>query len=85
MFEDPPDSEWFMQDCARLHLAEQVFSFLYEYFGERVIVLDYPKCTGASMDLPPYSPDLTPCDYFLWVALKNILTIQKQSRHFRRA
>ncbi|GBM37393.1 hypothetical protein AVEN_28345-1 [Araneus ventricosus] len=25
----------------------------------------------SRMDSPPYSPDLTPCDYFLWVALKN--------------
>lgn len=70
-FEDPPDSEWFMQDGARPHRTEQVFSFLHEYFGERVIALDYPKCTRAGMDWPPYSPDLTPCDYFLWGALKD--------------
>jgi len=52
---------------------KQVFTVLHEYFGERVIALGFPKYTGAGMDWPPYSPDLTPCDYFLWDALKNIV------------
>ncbi|GBN62098.1 hypothetical protein AVEN_238128-1 [Araneus ventricosus] len=59
-----------MQDGARPHRTEKVFRFLDEYFGNRVIALDYPKFTGTGMDWPPYSPDLTPCDYFLWGALK---------------
>ena len=71
--EDSPNTEWFMQDCARPHRTEQVFSFLHEYFGERVIALGYPKYTGAGMDWPPYSADLTPCDYFLLCALKDIV------------
>ena len=45
-----------MEDGARQHRNEQVFSFPYEYFGERVIELDSPKCTGAGMDWPPYRP-----------------------------
>ena len=56
-----------MQDDARPHRTEQVFSFLHEYFWERVIALGYPKYW------PPYLPDLTPCDYFLWGALKDIV------------
>ncbi|GBM34998.1 hypothetical protein AVEN_240360-1 [Araneus ventricosus] len=46
----------------------KVFRFLDEYFGNRVIALDYSKFTGTGMYWPPYSPD--PCDYFLWGALK---------------
>ncbi|GBN68581.1 hypothetical protein AVEN_195975-1 [Araneus ventricosus] len=37
----------------------------------RVIALDYPKFTGTGMDWPQYSPDLTPCDNFLWAAFKD--------------
>ncbi|GBM12636.1 hypothetical protein AVEN_46129-1 [Araneus ventricosus] len=69
--EDRPRIEWFMQDEARQHHTEKVFRFFDEYFGNRVIALDYPKFTGAGMDWPPYSPDLTPCEYFLWGALKD--------------
>ena len=64
-----------MQDGARPHRIEQVFSFLYEYFGNRVSALDYPKGTGAGMNWPLYSTDLYPCDYlFLRGALKDIAT-----------
>ncbi|GBM22767.1 hypothetical protein AVEN_196130-1 [Araneus ventricosus] len=63
--------EWFIKNGARPHRTEKVFRFLDEYFGNRVIALDYPKFTGAGMDWPPYSPDLTPCDYFLRGALKD--------------
>ncbi|GFU77967.1 uncharacterized protein TNCV_521671 [Trichonephila clavipes] len=65
VLENRPRTEWFMQDGAQPHRTEQVFRFLDEYFGNRVIALEYPKFTGAGMDWPPYSPDLTPCDYFL--------------------
>ncbi|GBN93228.1 hypothetical protein AVEN_265257-1 [Araneus ventricosus] len=41
---------------ARPHRTEKVFRFLDEYFGNRVIALDYPKFTGTVMDWPPYSP-----------------------------
>ncbi|GFY16767.1 uncharacterized protein TNCV_4337681 [Trichonephila clavipes] len=59
VLENRPRTEWFMQDGARPHRTEQVFRFLDEYFGNRVIVLEYPKFAGAGMDWPPYSPDLT--------------------------
>ncbi|GBN67988.1 hypothetical protein AVEN_157758-1 [Araneus ventricosus] len=60
-----------MQDGARPQRTEKVFRFLDEYFGNRVIALDYPKFTGPGMDWPPYSSDLTLFDYFLWGALKD--------------
>ncbi|GBO16026.1 hypothetical protein AVEN_216859-1 [Araneus ventricosus] len=62
-----------MQDGARPNRTEKLFRFLDEYFGNRVIALDYPKFTGTEMDWPPYSPDLTPCDYFLWGSWKDIV------------
>ncbi|GBN51851.1 hypothetical protein AVEN_119716-1 [Araneus ventricosus] len=71
--EGRPRIKWFMQDGARPHRTEKVFHFLDEYLGNRVVALDYPKFTGTGMDWPPYSPDLTPCDYFLWGALKDIV------------
>ncbi|GBL88896.1 hypothetical protein AVEN_158995-1 [Araneus ventricosus] len=69
--EDRPRIKWFMQDGARPHRTEKVFRFLDEYFENRVIALDYPKFTATGMDWPPYSPNLTPCDNFLWGALKD--------------
>ncbi|GBM86682.1 hypothetical protein AVEN_104287-1, partial [Araneus ventricosus] len=69
--EDRPRIEWFIQDGARPHRTEKVFRFLDEYFGNRVIALDYPKFPGTEMHCPPYSPDLIPCDYLLWGALKD--------------
>jgi len=62
-----------MQDSARSHRIEQMFSFLHEYIGGRVITLGYPKYTGAGMDWHQYSPDLIPYDYFLWGTLKDIV------------
>ncbi|GBL89448.1 hypothetical protein AVEN_87797-1 [Araneus ventricosus] len=69
--EDRSRIEWFIQDGARPHRREKVFRFLNEYFGNRVIALDYTKFTGTGMYWPPYSLDLTPCDYVLWCALKD--------------
>ncbi|GBL96722.1 hypothetical protein AVEN_111858-1 [Araneus ventricosus] len=69
--EDRPRIEWFIQYGARPLRTEKVFRFLDEYFWNRVIALDYPKFTGTGMYWLPYSPDLTPCDYFLWGALKD--------------
>ncbi|GBL80666.1 hypothetical protein AVEN_225321-1 [Araneus ventricosus] len=69
--EDRSRIEWFIQDGARPHRTEKVFRFLDEYFGNRVIALDYPKFTGTGKNWLPYSPDMTPCDYFLWGALKD--------------
>ena len=62
-----------MQDGARLHGSEQVFSFFHECVMERVVVMENAKCAGRSMGVLSYSPDLTPRDYFLWVALNYIL------------
>ncbi|RWS02164.1 uncharacterized protein B4U79_03946 [Dinothrombium tinctorium] len=42
---------------------------LHSFFGDRII------SKGVSEDIfwPPYSPDLNPCDFFLWGRLKDIV------------
>lgn len=60
VLEDRPGTERFMQDGAQPHRTEQVFRFLDEYFGNRVIALDYPKFTCTGMAWPPYSPETIP-------------------------
>ena len=36
-----------------------------------VIGLGYPKFAKGGLEWPPYSPDLNPCDYFLWGYIKD--------------
>ena len=59
-----------MQDVARPHRTREVFEVLYEHFWEHVIGLDYPRFADGGLEWPPYSPDLNPCDFFLWGYLK---------------
>jgi len=62
---------WFQQDGARPHRTNSIFELLSEYFGERVIALDYHGATETGIDWPAYSPDLNPCDFYLWGYLKD--------------
>lgn len=56
---------WFMQDGAPAHRGLNVRNKLREVFGNRVLGL------GFCQEWPPRSPDLTPCDFFLWGCIKN--------------
>ena len=61
MFRGP----WWAQDGAPAHRLIQVRDRLNEVFGnDRVIGL------GHNVEWPPRSPDLTPCDFFMWGYLK---------------
>ena len=62
---------WFMQDGALPHRTNAVFELLDEHFHGRVIGLGYESKYGSGIDWPPYSPDLNPCDFFLWGYLKD--------------
>lgn len=62
---------WFMQDGAKPHRTHEVFEYLDEHFHGRVIGLDYESRYGCGIEWPPYSPDLNPCDYYLWGSLKD--------------
>lgn len=67
---DAIEDFWFMQDGARPHRTKEVFNSLDEHFHGRVIGLDYETRFGCGIEWPPYSPDLNPCDFYLWGTLK---------------
>ncbi|XP_030848369.1 uncharacterized protein LOC115926899 [Strongylocentrotus purpuratus] len=56
---------WWIQDGAPAHRRIIVRNRLAELFNERVIATYHP------VEWPPRSPDLTPCDFFLWGYLKS--------------
>lgn len=62
---------WFQQDGAPPHRTENAFQLLYPVFSSRVIALGYPGKMNCGIEWPPYSPDLNPCDFFLWGYLKD--------------
>ena len=62
---------WFQQDGARPHRTADVFECLINAFRHRIIGLDVQKYGGEGLEWPPFSPDLNPCDYFLWGFLKD--------------
>jgi hypothetical protein len=56
---------WFMQDGAPAHNCNIVKAYLRQVFGDRVIAI------GWDPEWAPRSPDVTPCDFFLWGFLKD--------------
>ena len=56
---------WWAQDGAPAHRTAEVREWLTEFFSQRIIALNHP------VEWPPRSPDLTPCDFFLWGYLKS--------------
>ena len=56
---------WWAQDGAPPHRLVAVRQRLAELFGNRVIAV------YNEVEWPPRSPDLTPCDFFLWGDLQN--------------
>ncbi len=62
---------WYQQDGATPHRTIEVLQCLHNIFQDRLITLDYEKVTENGLEWPPYSPDLNPCDYFLWGHLKD--------------
>ena len=57
----------FMQDGAPPHFSLAVRRFLDQHFGARWIGRG---CGHQSLSWPPRSPDLTPCDFYLWGHIK---------------
>ncbi|GFS63289.1 retrovirus-related Pol polyprotein from type-1 retrotransposable element R2 [Nephila pilipes] len=68
---DLVQDHWIMQDGAKPHRTADVFEVLNEHFSDRIIGLDYPSHFQGGIERPPYSPDLNPCDYYLWGYLKS--------------
>lgn len=55
----------FQQDGAPPHIKREVLIFLRKFFGKRLI------SRSCDMFWPAYSPDLNPCDFYLWGYLKS--------------
>jgi hypothetical protein len=55
---------WFQQDGATAHTSRRSLDILRELFPGRLLSL------RGDITWPPKSPDLSPCDYFLWGYLK---------------
>ena len=61
---DDNPTVWFQQDSATTHTAENSMDVLRDLFPSHLISL------RSDIGWPARSPDLSPCDYFLWGHLK---------------
>lgn len=61
------DNVWFQQDGAPAHTADNTKVFLANIFDTRII------SRGFQNEWPPRSPDITPCDFFLWSAVSELV------------
>lgn len=64
---------YFQQDGATCHTSNESIAEVRRLFPGKVI------SKRGDVDWPPCSPDLTPCDYFLWGYLKNKVYMEKPS------
>lgn len=58
---------WFQQDGAPAHTAHSTQTLLHGWFEDRIVSRGFPN------EWPPRSPDLTPCDYYLWSAVSELV------------
>jgi hypothetical protein len=63
--------QWFQQDGARPRTTPEVLEFLHSKFQHRILSNHFPQQFQYRFSWPPCSPDLNPCDYFLWGYLKD--------------
>ena len=64
--------ETFQQDGARPHLTQAVFHTLTLHFP---IIISQKTPSPPQFNWPPYSPDLSPLDYFVFSDMKSLLYI----------
>lgn len=65
--EDIRNRCWYQLDGAPAHSTRQVYLQLTDMFEDRWIGPNGPR------KWPPRSPDLTPCDYYLWGRIKSLV------------
>jgi hypothetical protein len=68
-----------MQDGATPHTANTILDFLHDTLRPSVISHRYHTCHGRGHKWPPNSPDINPCDFFLWGYLMEKLFPKKTS------
>lgn len=59
------EEQWWFQDGAGAHRRRDVMERLVQLFGNKVVALN------RDVEWPARSPDLTPCDFFLWGYIKS--------------
>lgn len=64
---------WFQQDGATPHCKEENLRLIRSTFGDKVISRRYPEMFDAGINWPPYSPDLSPLDFFVWGHIKDLV------------
>lgn len=73
-FGDRFEECWWQQDGAFCHSSEIPMRFLRKTFGHRLVAKSRnPKKQHLNTIWPPYSPDLSPLDFFVWSAVRNEL------------
>ena len=70
-------SQWFQQDGATPHTANETLAWLRQRFEEKLI------SRRCDVEWAPHSPDLKPPDFYLWGFLKTMYTreIHKQLKN----
>ena len=66
----PIYTQWCMQDGAHPHTANVVLDFLYETFNLHVMSHRFPERHEGGKLWLLHSPDINPCDFFLWGFMK---------------
>ena len=64
-FNSTLNRQWFQQDGATPHTANVSIEWLKQHFEERIV------SRRCQIEWPPYSPDLSPRDFYMWGYLKN--------------
>lgn len=64
--EEEIDEMWFMQDGHPAHTSNIGLESIRQMFGQRII------SSRTQYEWAPRSPDLTPCDFFLWGYIKEV-------------
>lgn len=62
---------WFQQDGATAHTARGPMDLLRQHFPDRLISL------RGDLPWPARSPDLAPCDFYLWGYLKSLVYVDR--------
>lgn len=65
------ESWHWQQDGATPHCTTENLQFINDAFEGRVISRKFPQKFGKGIEWPPYSPDLSPMDFFLWGSIKD--------------
>lgn len=64
--EEEIEQMWLMQDGHPAHTSNIALESVRQVFADRII------SSRTQHEWPPRSPDLTPCDFFLWGYTKEV-------------